>query len=346
MDRIKRRMREELDLAIVTIFGTIAAIAVLGFAAYRFASGSLAGGLLDCGISIGLGAVVIYAWRTTDVARAGAVFVGFAAFACVASSLLFGGTATYWAFVVLSVSFVVTRSGTAIVCCLAVIVAIGGQADLFANVAERAIFFVTAGLVSLFCWIFNTRYTIQHKQLERMALRDPLTQAGNRRAMQRALVAAIMRRRKRGEPAVVAAMDLDHFKAVNDRYGHEVGDRVLIEVAAIVRDRLRREDGFFRMGGEEFVVLLPATTLTRGRQAVLDLHRLVGEGMESADMPVTISVGVAALDAEDDWSAWLRRADAALYRAKAAGRDQVVFDEQEDPGMDVEDRRQPDDASG
>ena len=324
--RFLERMKAELDLAIVTIFGVTAGVVIFGFAIFRLLTGHVLGATVDALIAFGIGANVLYAWRTEDVARAGAAFIGFAGMSCVASGLVYGGTAAYWAFLVLSVSFVATRPRPALICSAVLIIAISVQSSLFENRPEQFIFFSTASLVALFAWIFNVRYDAQRRELEALALRDPLTSAGNRRAMRHALTRSVLWSSRKRTPAVLAVLDLDHFKTINDRFGHEVGDSVLVGFADMIRGRLRKDDGFFRLGGEEFVVLLPATTLGEALPVIDVLHRRVADRMTVRGVSITVSVGVAELRLGEDWAAWLRRADEALYRAKEAGRNAVIVD--------------------
>ena len=115
--------------------------------------------------------------------------------------------------------------------------------------------------------------------------------------------------------------DIDHFKAVNDEHGHQVGDEVLRQLAAALRRAARTEDLVARYGGEEFVVLATDASVD---DAVVLAERLRAAARTVSAVPVTISIGVAALPAEGDGAAMVADADAALYRAKAAGRDRVV----------------------
>ena len=165
--------------------------------------------------------------------------------------------------------------------------------------------------------------------LEKLALTDPLTGLANRRAFQEALEAELARVARHGRPAAVLLLDLDHFKAVNDTWGHAVGDEVLAGFAQILRRGCRRGDLAARIGGEEFALLLPATGLAPAL-AVGERIRRATEWRplgRSAQVPVTVSVGVAStegLPAPPDTLELVPRADAALYRAKGEGRNRVV----------------------
>lgn len=323
---IRERMSSEFDLAILSVFGGSSAIVVGAFAIYRFMTNSIVGGVVDVAISVGLIAVVIFAWRGRSVAQAGAIFVGFCVLACLASSIVFGRTSAYWAFVVLSISFVVTGPRPALIGSLALVAAMAVQETLFNDSAERAIFVITAVLMTIYGWISKSRYDAKHRQLEFLANHDPLTQAGNRRLMQQTLCQAVEASTRTATPAMLAVLDLDHFKVVNDTHGHEKGDEVLVKLAQTIRERLQPGDSLFRLGGEEFVVLLSHANAERGQAVCSDLLRLFSQAMTQAGMPVTVSIGAASLNVDEDWMSWLNRADEAMYRAKQAGRNQVVID--------------------
>lgn len=170
------------------------------------------------------------------------------------------------------------------------------------------------------------------QEVQQLSTTDALTGLGNRRHLVEALRREIERANRFGRPLGVLALDLDHFKAVNDRYGHRAGDGVLVEFAARIRGVIREVDLAFRQGGEEFVILLPETDIAGSTTAA---HRVLA-AVRHAAFPldghsvsevvgITVSVGVAvfphhARSAVD----LLDAADQALYAAKAAGRDTVV----------------------
>ncbi|MFP5321338.1 MAG: diguanylate cyclase [Acidimicrobiia bacterium] len=181
------------------------------------------------------------------------------------------------------------------------------ELELLAASAERvSLALRTAGLLA---------------EVERLATRDPLTGLANRRLFDDALQREVARARRTGAPLAVAVIDIDHFKAVNDEHGHQVGDEVLRELADALRGAVRGGELVARYGGEEFVVL--AVDATVDDAAVLG-ERLRAAARRVSAVPVTISVGVAGLPAGGDGAAMVADADAALYRAKAAGRDRVA----------------------
>ncbi len=169
-------------------------------------------------------------------------------------------------------------------------------------------------------------------ELERLARVDPLTGVLNRRALFERLGAEFRRSQRYGRALTAMMIDLDDFKALNDRYGHATGDQVLAACARAIASNLRESDTVGRYGGEEFAVFLPETSLADG-EFVAEKLRAVVESLEiespdgaAEGIEVTISVGVAAMPdlGTPDEQALIGRADQALYQAKRAGRNRVV----------------------
>ncbi|TFD88506.1 GGDEF domain-containing protein [Cryobacterium lactosi] len=167
---------------------------------------------------------------------------------------------------------------------------------------------------------------IRAEELDQQAHSDPLTRLPNRRALDRQLPEMMSSARERSEPLCAVMVDMDHFKQVNDEYGHAAGDRVLTTMATILGNTTRDTDLAVRVGGEEFLLVLGNTTID---QAVQICERLLGEvrnhpwGVVTTGLHCTASVGVALLKPGESVSRWLGRADAALYEAKASGRNRV-----------------------
>jgi diguanylate cyclase (GGDEF)-like protein len=177
--------------------------------------------------------------------------------------------------------------------------------------------------VSFLAWILGNRTEAQRLQLEQLATRDALTGVHNRRALTEELALATEAFARGAPPAAIVVLDLDHFKRINDEFGHEAGDRVLVAFADCARAHVRSIDRLFRLGGEEFVLLLARAPASGLRPFTDTLRERVRASLRGPDGPVTVSAGVAMLRTGEGWEAWLRRADAALYRAKAAGRDRT-----------------------
>jgi diguanylate cyclase (GGDEF)-like protein len=165
------------------------------------------------------------------------------------------------------------------------------------------------------------------RRLHRLAHTDALTGAANRRHIERVLHRAVDDAQAERRQLSVIMLDVDHFKTVNDSHGHQAGDEVLVQIVQACQGALRQFDRLGRMGGEEFLVVLPDSDLEAGLQVAERLRAGVASlqpVIEGALCPLSISLGVAQLQpAEKDMAALVRRADAALYRAKAGGRNRV-----------------------
>jgi len=177
--------------------------------------------------------------------------------------------------------------------------------------------------------VSNRRAYALELDLQRDARTDSLTGLANRRAMQERGRAELKRATRSGEPVSVILCDLDHFKNVNDKYGHEAGDRALTSAAAVLRQALRESDTLGRWGGEEFMVILPGTD-RRGAADVAERMRaaIAAARFTGVAEANTISLGVASSETPADpameWDLLIKEADQRLYRAKNEGRDRVV----------------------
>ncbi|WP_145150758.1 GGDEF domain-containing protein [Pseudomonas oryzihabitans] len=171
--------------------------------------------------------------------------------------------------------------------------------------------------------LFPLRNALLFREAQNNALRDALTGVGNRSALDRALVRELELARRTQQPLSLLMLDLDHFKRINDRFGHSVGDDVLRQTARTLGNNLRSMDMVFRFGGEEFCVLLSATGHDAAHIVAERLRAAVEAQSETAGaipLPVTLSLGLATLRDVESPRCLLLRADRALYQAKAEGR--------------------------
>lgn len=169
----------------------------------------------------------------------------------------------------------------------------------------------------------------QNEKLEKIAIMDSLTQAFTRRYFFDLAEKEIQRAKRYGQLFSVMILDLDHFKDINDSYGHRVGDQVLVSIVRLCQENIRNVDVFARYGGEEFVILMPETDCKVTCTLADRLCALIAEtpiSLGSLNISVTVSVGVACWDGEQElnFDQLLSRADIALYRAKDNGRNQAV----------------------
>ncbi len=195
-----------------------------------------------------------------------------------------------------------------------------GQAWVAAFTIELVLYAV--GTVFIIFLIVSERAVIAHKTA---AAVDPLTELFNRRGFSELSARMIEREAGIGRPVSVLLFDLDHFKSVNDRFGHQAGDEILKLFANILVHTLRITDIVARVGGEEFAALLPCSTedAVIAAERIRDIFENAGVQVDDVPLSTTVSIGVAAGEKGIDLNALLVAADAALYRAKRGGRNRV-----------------------
>ncbi|MBI4954223.1 MAG: diguanylate cyclase [Myxococcales bacterium] len=189
---------------------------------------------------------------------------------------------------------------------------------------------IRVGETTILKFTFHDRLDESFQQkMYNAALRDPLTRAYNKKYFLDSIATEVSYAKRHETPLSLIMFDLDHFKRVNDTYGHPAGDQVLIEIAAVVQGMLRAEDVFARYGGEEFVVVLRGITLANAGllaerlRAAVEVAPIVSDGKR---LPVTVSVGVACFEPhQEDPRGLIAAADEALYAAKHAGRNRVML---------------------
>ena len=190
--------------------------------------------------------------------------------------------------------------------------------------------FASDGLLLIMLYGMARAFVAQVRQtvrLEHDANTDALTQLHNRRFLTERLAQEVARSLRQGHPLAVMLIDLDHFKRINDVYGHHVGDSVLQGVGNHLSDHARKMDVVGRWGGEEFLIVLPDTVLLEALEVAERLRTVLEQRSGETAEAVTASFGVTQYGAGERLETLLERADQMLYQAKAAGRNQVLGDD-------------------
>lgn len=176
-------------------------------------------------------------------------------------------------------------------------------------------------LAGIWLWIAHNKEITD--ELKLLAATDNLTGAYNRRQFRETIWQELNRAVRYGEALTLVAFDIDHFKAVNDTFGHNRGDEVLKKIADIVRDNIRTTDIFARTGGEEFALITPSTDPASAAETAERLRETINSHSFDSIGTVTVSFGVAGFKKGDNINAFIDRADKALYKAKELGRNRV-----------------------
>ncbi len=180
-------------------------------------------------------------------------------------------------------------------------------------------------LVCISGYVFSVRAEIYQKQLAKLADIDPLTKLKNRHSLENELNNEIILHKKNIHTSSLLILDLDHFKKINDSYGHTVGDNTLISFSNMLKKTVRESDSIYRYGGEEFIIIANNTKLEKAGKLAEYLRKTTEKTITAEGDPVTVSIGIAEVREEDTPNAWLHRADQALYRAKNFSRNTVFL---------------------
>ena len=166
----------------------------------------------------------------------------------------------------------------------------------------------------------------QHRKLINLARHDPLTGCKNRRELQTDLDQYHNQFNRNGSTCTLLILDLDHFKSVNDEYGHSAGDTALINLVKVIQSTINTPDNLYRFGGEEFVLLLPGINNSSAAEVANQLRKKIEQTTIIGTRAITISCGIAKLQRNETIDQWIKRADSMLYQAKINGRNRVESD--------------------
>lgn len=321
------KFRNNFKLALIVLFGVISVLGVAPFAIYRFANRQPLAGMVDLLILLCIGFGSIYAWRTGRTEGPARFLAVTYTAGCVAVAHVSGLSGMLWVYAVLLANFLLVGRRLAVFISAFAIIAVAMSDVALTGMAEKSMFVISTFVVSLFAYVFAWRSEEQHTQLESIAAHDALTGAYNRRGMDAELDVAMASSMRTGDPLGLLVFDIDHFKRVNDSFGHEVGDCVLVQLAQLTRRSTRRGDRFFRMGGEEFGLLVPGADGGSLRFIAEKLRATIEEELDCNGTPITVSIGATWFVPGESAGELLARADAAMYRAKREGRNRVVFEE-------------------
>lgn len=321
-DKVKRAAweRPSLEEFLPLLLCIAGALGVLPFAILRALQQHWGAALLDAVIVasfIGLG---VFLMRSRQVRFASICLTVLCLLGYLATLYVQGSQQLFWGYPALVVAFYLLRAKEAVIATGATLLLtmpiLYAQADPLAAATVT----ITMVLTAVFAYAFAALTRNQRRQLINLATRDPLTAAGNRRALSNKMSEVIASWERHSLPASLIILDLDNFKSINDEFGHGVGDQILVKLAEIIRLRIRLTDSLYRIGGEEFVVLVENQNIDRAARLAEQLRTLVEAYELAPDRAITISLGVSELQPGESSTEWLRRADDALYDAKRSGR--------------------------
>jgi len=299
------------------------ALGITPFAVMRFMNGQWLVGIIDVVIIFGLVMLGIIVYRTRRVRFVSIALSVLCISGVLSSVYMVGPQQVYWAYPALMAIFYLVTPREGIIFSLALVAALIPKLLPDDNVFQTTTILITIIVMSSIAYAFSIVTNRQRKLLIRLATKDPLTGAGNRRALENKMAEVIAGHNRNRAASSLLLIDLDHFKAVNDAHGHAMGDQILRSITEIVNLRIRVTDSIYRIGGEEFVVVLEGQDMAGASHLAEQLRTLVEANELVPDRAVTISLGVAEIRYKETGSDWLHRADEALYQAKRAGRNTI-----------------------
>jgi len=314
-----RRAPEEIFILVLCV---ICMAGLLPFAIIRFERGDLLVAGVDFIGFLATALAFMYVYRTRQVADAGLFLAILALSGMVLNVYVMGPRDLNFLYPVVIATYFLTSPRLALsmtsIALLIVSFALLPDMAMF----EYAKFALSLSASMLFAYVFATQRNRQRDLLLQQSSVDPLTGAGNRRALHERLEQIVASHKRTGVPMSVIILDLDDFKEINDKKGHLTGDEVLRLVAVTISARIRVTDSIYRYGGDEFIVLAANANADTATKLAEDIRQLIMQPVN----PVTVSLGVAEYRSGETLDEWLMRADRALYRAKQAGKNIVVIE--------------------
>ena len=317
--------KNKFQRGMVYLFAILASLGIAPFCVIRYLDGEIINALVDLAIVlVALGSAFYTWWRGQATQLISNITALLYSAGAVAVTHLNEPIFVFWLFPALLANFFLLTSKTALIANLLTIAAVVPIAVRLENTTEAFAMMASLLMCGSMAYVFALLTHRQQLLLQGYAAQDALTQLGNRRAMDEEMRLSIADFARNQIPATLILLDLDFFKMVNDKFGHHIGDDVLVELSELLTKRVRQTDRIFRFGGEEFVVLARNTTLVDSLVIAEQLRAQIELELEDPDGALTASFGCAQLHPDENLEDWFVRADKAVYQAKQRGRNCVV----------------------
>jgi diguanylate cyclase (GGDEF)-like protein len=319
------QLQEKYQLSLLLLLGAFTVFGIFPFVVIRYLAGNFTAAIADISIIIGIIALVSYAYYSKKVRILSAIIAIFVNICVVTIIIAHGVNGFLWVYPVFASTFILLKPKEAFGVNLVAGASIVALSDIFTVISLNS-YIVTTLLLTISAFIYSNHSLKQYRLLETLNTIDALTGAFNRRALSSDIEAALSNAERNDTVQLLAMLDLDYFKKVNDKYGHAVGDQVLKDFVTITTANIRKYDRVYRYGGEEFVLLISGMN-DQQHSFFNNLRAAIKKELQTPDgNEITVSFGVAAWTPETTTTdTWLKRADKALYQAKAQGRDCAIF---------------------
>lgn len=319
---IERSIQEQVLLA----FCVTGFLGIFPFAVYRFINTQWLLGIIDTSLLIIVLFIGLYVWIKRELRLPSITLTLLYMSGMIAVIHVNGPALIYWAFPTMAAAYFLIRPReAAAVNILAMVSLMPVLVKL--NGVEGFTILITLILNNMFAYIFSKHMRLHNNKLVKEATKDFLTGTDNRKLFDEKFKESLAWYKRKGVVSALIIMDVDHFKNINDQFGHAKGDEVLKKLVSIIKKRTRITDHIFRLGGEEFAILLPETNVVFASFMAEELRQQIEKSDIIDNNPVTVSFGVSECKQKDTEIDWFTRADNALYSAKNTGRNKVVADD-------------------
>lgn len=318
------QLQEKYQLSLLLLLASVAILGVFPFVVMRYLAGNFTAAIIDMSIIIGMIVLVAYAYYTKKIRILSAVIAVFINTGVVTIVIVNGIDSFFWVYPVFASTFILLKPIEAFGVNVIAGASLVALSDIFTVISLNS-YIITTLMLTISAFVYSNHSLKQFRLLETLNTIDALTGAFNRRALSTDIEAALSNAERNDTVHLLAILDLDYFKKVNDNYGQAVGDQVLKDFVAITTANIRKYDRLYRFGGEEFVLLISGID-DQQHNFFNNLRAAIKKELKTPDgNEITVSFGMASWKPKTTADTWLKRADKALYQAKAQGRDCAIF---------------------
>lgn len=301
----------------------LVSLCILPFAFIRYFSGEIILAIIDGTVSLTLLTFFLYVFFTRKIHTAKYAFAIFLAIASLATIAIKGQSQVLWiAPTIIAIHYLIPIKPAGIINTSFLLIMLIILYPL-TNFIEYTTIIFTSGLTAVLSFAMFRSYHHKQDELSHLATIDPLTDSGNRRSLEAKLSEVIYSMGRAQHSACLLILDLDGFKGINDKYGHAIGDDILISVCKLVKSNTRVSDSLFRYGGDEFIIAPLTMDFATAKKLGEKIRDIIAKHDFINGIQLTLSIGVAQYQEHDTPEAWISRADVSLYKAKNNGRNKV-----------------------
>jgi diguanylate cyclase (GGDEF)-like protein len=308
------------------IFSSFSAIAISPFVYLRWLDGDMLMASINAIMVFLATVVLVFIYYSRKVKTAQLIMCFFLAAIVMTTIAIRGQSNIFWLYPSMIAFFYMLSARSASIICFVAIMLIAITLFPTSSTLEFLTITFSLFLTAVFAYVIFDNYSKTNSKLTLLASIDPLTLSGNRRALDIKLKKILIHQKRAYSNVSLLLLDVDYFKKINDNYGHASGDKVLVELVALIQKHTRSLDDLYRYGGEEFILLPLNANLAEAKRVAENLCALIAQSTFVDDIAVTISIGVSKYRADETALTWISRADSALYLAKDSGRNCVVVE--------------------